>query len=280
MFDIRRIVQWTSAILSNAYYKGYTTLSIYQGPAKHACVPFLNCYSCPGALGSCPVGSMQSLLASYQHQFSFYVAGLLTVTGAATGRLACGWLCPFGLLQELPARLSKKNLPIPSGFKFIKYIVLVLTLLLPVIWVNEAGIASPYFCKFICPAGTLEAGLPLGLGRPELRVLLGALFSWKVAVLVFFTVASVFWFRPFCRTVCPLGAFYALFNPVSMVKLEINSRQCISCGQCKKACPLDIDVQSRLNDPECIRCLKCKNSCPTGALSFTARPAETEQLQQ
>ncbi|MDD3889703.1 MAG: 4Fe-4S binding protein [Syntrophomonadaceae bacterium] len=277
--DIRRIVQWISAIISNAYYKGYTTLSIYQGPAKKACVPFLNCYSCPGALGSCPIGAMQSLLASLPHQFSFYVAGLLTATGAAVGRFACGWLCPFGLFQELLAKLNHKKYAIPAALKKLKYIILVLTLLLPVIWVNEAGLASPYFCKFLCPAGTLEAGLPLGLGNPELSPLLGKIFTWKVILLIIFIVASIFTFRPFCRTICPLGAFYALFNPISMVRLETNSTSCIACGKCSQACPMDIDVESKPNDPECIRCLKCKNVCPTGALYFSTRPAPKNILE-
>jgi polyferredoxin len=211
---------------------------------------------------------MQSLLSGYHHQFAFYVAGMLTVVGAAVGRFACGWLCPFGLIQELLGSLSRTKLRIPSVLKYLKYVFLALTLLLPVLWVGSSGVAEAYFCKYVCPAGTLEAGLPLGLGHPEVRSLLGALFSWKVGVLIFFIAASIISFRPFCRTTCPLGAFYALFNPVSLWRVEIRQDRCNDCGLCSQACPMDIDVASHPNSPECVRCLKCRDACPSGAMSF------------
>lgn len=264
-----------SAILSNSYFKGFAELTIYQGPVKNACVPFLNCYSCPGAWASCPIGGFQSLLASYQHQVSFYIAGLLTIVGAMTGRLICGWLCPFGLVQELLGRLSKRKAAIPEVLKKLKFVFLVLTLALPLLLLDPAGIGSPYFCKFICPVGTLEGGLLLGLGRPELRQMLGWLFSWKVAVLVIFLVASIFTFRPFCQTTCPLGAFYALFNQVSLWRIQVDVATCISCGSCGEGCPLKIKMPDQLNHLECIRCLKCCDTCPTGALTFARYPAFT-----
>jgi polyferredoxin len=217
---------------------------------------------------------MQSLLAYGKHEFSFYVAGLLTLTGAATGRLVCGWLCPFGLVQELLGKLSNRKIGIPRVFILMKYPILILTLLLPVLWLDPAGVASPYFCKYLCPAGTLEGGLPLGLGRPELRSLLGGLFSWKVGVMVFFLVGSVFVSRPFCRTMCPLGTFYGLFNSISLWRIELDSNRCISCGNCQIVCPVDIHVTHSLNDPECIRCLKCINECPADALSFSTLPSK------
>jgi len=270
--SLRRAVQVISAVVSNSYLKGFAQLGIYQGPAKYACVPFLNCYSCPGAWAACPVGAMQALLAAYKHQFSFYIAGLLTVVGGATGRLVCGWFCPFGLVQEILGRFSSRKLVIPRLLTRFKFIILALTLLLPVLLVGEAGVSSPYFCKFICPAGTLEAGVPLGLGRPELMSVLGGLFSWKLAVMVFFLVASVFTFRPFCQTTCPLGAFYALFNRISLWRIEVNPDRCVSCGRCRAVCPLAIDVPDRPNGGDCIRCLECRDACPTGALAFTRAP--------
>ncbi|MEA1960728.1 MAG: 4Fe-4S binding protein [Bacillota bacterium] len=188
-----------------------------------------------------------------------------------TGRLVCGWLCPFGFFQELLARLSKRKLPIPRVLTFLKYPVLLLTLLLPIIWIGDANVASPYFCKYLCPTGTLEAGLPLGLLKPELHPLLGAIFSWKVFVLLFFTLTSIITFRPFCRTICPLGAFYALFNAGSLWRLEISPHRCISCGHCQEVCPMDIDVLHNPNSPECIRCMRCKNACPTEAIVFSVK---------
>jgi len=265
----RRIVQILSALINNAYFKGFASLSIYQGRGKAVCVPVLNCYSCPGALGSCPVGAVQSLLASYKHQLSLYATGLLTIVGAASGRLVCGWLCPFGLIQELLNRIPSPRMPLPAVLKQLKYIILLLTLLLPVVWINSTGLSSPYFCKYLCPAGTLEAGLPLGLGSSQLQPLLGTLYYWKLAILVFFAGFSVVIFRPFCRILCPLGAFYALFNAVCLWRLEINPDRCISCGLCNNICPMEIEVTNNPNDRECIRCMRCSHSCPQNAIIYT-----------
>ena len=74
---------------------------IWQGPSKQVCVPGLNCYSCPGALGACPIGSLQSFMSGAVLRFPFYVLGLMILFGLILGRRICGWLCPFGLVQEL-----------------------------------------------------------------------------------------------------------------------------------------------------------------------------------
>ncbi|MGE5417426.1 MAG: 4Fe-4S binding protein [Acidobacteriota bacterium] len=268
---IRRLIQIMTTLATNSYIKGFYTLSIYQGEGKKLCVPVLNCYSCPGAVASCPVGSMQLLLASVKHQVSLYVVGIVTLVGALSGRLVCGWLCPFGLFQELTAKLSRSKFKIPRILSYMKYVILALTLVLPVLWLDPHGLGAPYFCKLLCPAGTLEAGLPLGLGNPLLRANLGWLFIWKVSVLVLFVVASIITYRPFCRTTCPLGAFYGLFNAISLWKLEIDHHSCQECGKCSNNCPLDIDVMDNPNSPECVRCMICKDSCPSGALTFRAR---------
>lgn len=273
----RRMIQFLSALVSNSYIKGFYTLSIYQGEGKKLCIPVLNCYSCPGAIGSCPVGSMQLMLASLKHQVSLYVAGIVILVGALSGRLVCGWLCPFGLFQELTAKVTSRKLRIPPILLNMKYLILALTLLLPVLWLDSNGLGAPYFCKLICPAGTLEAGLPLGLGNPQLRESLGWLFVWKVWILIMFIAAAIFTYRPFCRTTCPLGAFYGLCNPISMWKIEVDHHICVECGSCSRNCPLDIDVMTEPNSSECVRCMICKESCPNGALTYTAKPISMKE---
>jgi polyferredoxin len=263
-------VQFFTALVTNGYWQGFARLDIYQGLGKQVCVPFLNCYSCPGALAACPLGTLQFFLASFGHAPSLYVVGLLVATGAGVGRLVCGWLCPFGLLQELGARLLPIKFPVPKALTRVKYILLLLTLAFPVVWVDPYGLGAPYFCQLVCPAGTLEAGLPLGLGRPELRAMLGWLFAWKVFLLAGFLVATVFTYRPFCRTACPLGALYGLFNPVSLGRLEVDTTRCHHCGACRAYCPLDLDVRRHPNHPECIRCLICLKGCLSGALVYRA----------
>ena len=264
----RRSTQLAAAILTNSYWPGFLRSRIYKGPLKAVCVPFLNCYSCPGAWGACPVGSFQSLAAGFSRTVSFYIAGLLITVGAFGGRLICGWLCPFGFLQELLYKIKIKKRLIPTATEHLKYVVLVLTIGLPFFWRGAVGIAEPYYCKYICPAGTLEAGLPLLLGNADLRSLVGAIFVFKVVLLAaVFLIAIIVW-RPFCRTLCPLGAFYSLFNPISLWRLQIDQSKCTECDICVRRCPLGLIPYKEPNSITCMRCLECVKACPTHALVF------------
>ncbi|MEW6726628.1 4Fe-4S binding protein [Desulforudis sp. 1088] len=266
----RRAWQLMSALLANSYWPGFASGTIYQGAGKNVCVPFLNCYSCPGAVGSCPVGSFQFFLAGPGQTVSLYVLGTVTGVGALVGRLVCGWLCPFGLLQEVMARPCARRVKLPGILLTLKYAVLVLTVSLPVLAIGAYGTASPYFCKYLCPAGTLEAGVLLALGNPAIRGMLGSLFLFKLAILVLLLILMVFVYRPFCRTVCPLGAFYSFFNAFSLWRLEWDHGRCTGCHSCRSACPLGLAVDRTPNHPECIRCLDCTRVCPSGALQFTS----------
>ena len=270
MTDKRSWVQLTAAVLSNIYLPGFLKGGIYQGGLKQACVPFLNCYSCPGALGACPVGSIQSLAVATQ-RVSLYVAGIMAAFGALGGRLICGWLCPFGWFQELVAKVTRFKLQIFRPLLQLKYLILLLTVLLPLVLVEkETGIAAPYFCKYLCPAGTLEAGIPLLLLNESLRGLAGNLFLWKMTVLAVFLIAMAVTWRPFCRVACPLGAFYALCNPDKPVSdAGRTKRAAAGVGACQRKCPAQIEIWKKTDSPECIRCLKCVESCPERALTWT-----------
>lgn len=265
----RRLVQLLSALAANANLPGFIQGRIYQGRLKAVCVPFLNCYSCPGALGACPVGSFQSLAAGFSRTTSLYVLGLLTAVGAAGGRFVCGWLCPFGFIQELLHRLSPRRLALPRFLEALKWPVLLLTVLLPFYWRDAVGLAEPYYCKYICPAGTLEAGLPLVTRRAELAALVGPLFFLKVGILAVLVVAAVFIWRPFCRTLCPLGAFYGLFNRISLWQLRVDGTRCTACRACARRCPAGLNPLHDPNPAACVRCLECTRACPTQALTFS-----------
>ena len=212
---IRRIIQLASAAVLNGYAAGFAGGRIFTGAGKAFCVPVLNCYACPGALGSCPIGSMQTVLGGARHRFSFYVLGLLMVFGIALGRLWCGFVCPFGLIQDLlgmiPARRIKVAPKVDKPLRYIKYaVLLIFVILLPLMAKNQYGIADAWFCKYICPAGTLEGGIPLMLADQQLRSLAGALFSWKMLILIVVLIGAVLIPRFFCRYLCPLGALYGL----------------------------------------------------------------------
>lgn len=269
----RHRVQILWAFLSNSYLAGFAKGKIYQGKLKNLCVPGLNCYSCPGALGSCPVGAMQAVVGSWNFKLTFYVAGLLMFTGALTGRFVCGWLCPFGLIQDLLHKIPfPKKIGIFPGDRLLrklKYVIfLVFVILMPMFVVDLLGQGAPYFCKLICPAGTLEGGLPLVLLNKGMRGAIGWLYAWKNILLVVILVLSVIIYRPFCKYICPLGAVYSLFQPISVFRYRVDQELCTHCGACAKACKMQVDPVKSPNHPECIRCGQCKKVCPTGALDY------------
>lgn len=266
----RHLVQLLSALAANPFLGNLFSGRTYRGPGKKVCVPFLNCYGCPAALGACPVGALQSLVAPPLARLSFYVVGVIVLAGAVAGRLMCGWLCPFGFLQDLLGRLKPEKLAIPRPFTALKFIILPLLLLLPILWLDEYGFGSPYFCRLLCPAGTLTAGVPLLLADVSYRSLVGPVFWWKLFFLLFILVAAVLSFRPFCRVFCPLGAFFGLFNRVSLFRLS-TAPSCTSCGRCQKACPVELQLPRQQNSAECIRCLECVKACPVKAMRFTGR---------
>lgn len=285
---IRLAIQAGWTLLTNGYLAGFISGKIYTGKLKNLCVPGLNCYSCPGSLGSCPIGSLQAVLGSARYKFSFYLFGFFMVVGTLLGRFVCGFLCPFGLIQELLHKIPfVKKIKTFRGdwlLRFLKYVILlVFVILLPLFAVDTAGTGSPWFCKWICPAGTLEGGIPLVSSNPMLQSLVGFLFQWKLGILVVTVLLSIILYRPFCKYICPLGAIYALFNKISIYRYRVDGQKCTHCKKCEKSCPMNISPVSETNHPECVRCGKCKDTCPEGAISsgFCAqRKREHEPLEK
>ena len=262
----RHLFQSVWFLITNSYFEGFKTGKIYGGNLKQVCVPGMNCYSCPGAKGACPIGSLQAVIGNSNYKFSYYVVGFIFLIGALIGRFVCGWLCPFGLVQDLLHKIPffKKV----ETFKFEKYVILlVFVIILPLFLVDILGQGSPYFCKLICPVGMLEGGIPLVLMNKSMRGAIGFLYYWKGVILVLTILLSIMVYRPFCKYVCPLGALYSVFNPISVFRYRLDKDKCISCGRCKKVCQMNIDPVENCNHLECIRCGRCKNACPVDAIS-------------
>lgn len=279
MERFRRWSQIVFAILGNSYWLFPWRTPIYQGPAKGVCFPGLNCYSCPAATMACPLGALQNSLASLRPSlqvgelhFGSYVLGTLGMVGSLVGRLPCGWLCPFGLIQDWFFRIPGPKYRLWRPLRRLPYVFLVaFVILLPLFLVDSLGYGTTWFCKFVCPAGTLEAGLPLLWLEAGVRRTVGWLFVHKVLMMVIVLVWSMVTIRPFCRSICPLGAIYGLFNRASLLRLRFHPDRCVECGACRILCPASLsffDGMDDLNSGACIRCLRCYSECPVHAISL------------
>jgi ferredoxin len=268
----RRIIQLLAALLYNLNLPGFANASIYQGPLKAVCVPGLNCYSCPGAIGACPIGSLQAALGAADRKLPFYLVGTLLAFGALFGRTICGWLCPFGLIQELLDKLPLPKLRKGRWSRLAsrtKYVVLAVTVIgIPLGLALFSSRTLPFFCAWLCPAGTLEAGIPLVAGNEGLQAIIGGQFIWKLAVLIVFIAACLFIYRPFCRFLCPLGALYSFFNRIAVLRYRVDESRCVHCGTCVETCKMDV---AAVSDRECIQCGACTGRCEQKAITFTLK---------
>ncbi len=263
----RRAIQIISAVIYNLNIKGFKEKGIYKGNIKNICIPGLNCYSCPSAISSCPLGSLQSSLANSRYNgIPFLIIGLLIFFGIILGRIICGFLCPFGFFQEILYKIKTKKIKknkLTKRFSYIKYLILILFVI-----VFSIILKAPSFCKYICPEGTLEAGIPLIFLRDDLKILIGNIFSLKLIILLIVITASIFMYRFFCSFICPLGAIYSLFNKISLFGVIVDENNCIKCNECIKVCKMNI---KKVGDRECIACGSCINKCPKSAIKIKNR---------
>ena len=266
----RKIMQLYFAVLFNANLKGFITGKIFTGKTKILCAPGINCYSCPGAVAACPLGSLQGAFSAKNHSTLYYVGGILLLYSIMFGRMICGWLCPFGLVQELVYKIKSPKLkksPVTRLLSYLKYAILVFFVFIVPITYGLRNVPLPAFCKYICPAGTIEGGLLLLSNKTNspLLSILGPLFTWKFLLMISIIVGCIFIFRLFCRFICPLGALYGLFNKISVFGIKVDDSKCTHCGLCHAKCKVDIRTPG---DQECISCGECVGICPTKAISW------------
>ncbi|MFI3249335.1 MAG: 4Fe-4S binding protein [Eubacteriales bacterium] len=270
---MRHFFQLGFFALSNGYFLGFFKGNIYQGSTKQLCFPGLNCYSCPSAMGACPVGAVQATLTGASKSIPFYALGFLLFFGVVLGRGVCALCCPFGLVQELLHKLRpkkwKKTISLPNIFRKVPYFVLgIFVIALPILVTNKFGLSSPAFCKWICPSGTLFGGIPLLLVNESLRGSVSNLFYWKFSLLITISLWSVAEYRPFCKYLCPLGVFYGLFQSFSLYRMKFEKSSCIGCESCHSACKMGVKVTETPNSTQCVRCGDCVGVCPTNSLKL------------
>ncbi len=269
---LRLWVQLLYTILTNGYTYGFLNGKIYKGPLKYACVPGLNCYSCPGALASCPLGALQNALNQRNLEVPFAVLGFFFIFGSLLGRFVCGWLCPFGLVQDLlykiPLFRKRKQLPYHQFLKHGKYVTLFGLVIIGSAFLFSGFAKIPAFCKYLCPSGTLFGAIPLLSINESLQSQIGGLFFGKFGILILLLLLSIKVYRPFCQYLCPLGAIYGWFNRFSLIQIRWEKEACIDCMACQRACPVNLTPEQISVSPECIKCGQCIKACPKNCLHF------------
>jgi ferredoxin-type protein NapH len=225
------------------------------------CAPVFHCYSCPLATFACPIGIMAQFGAL--HLFPYIAVGVLVLLGALFGTVLCGWACPFGLLQDLAAKVPTPKVKIPQVLGYGRYVVLLGTVIIvPYLFGEDHAL---FICQF-CPAGMLEGRLPSIIQAAAT----GQAIPWpnatKLIVSVVFIVAIFFTVRPWCRVLCPLGAIFSLFNRFSLVFLKLDINACTDCKHCHRLCKYEGNPEKTPNSSDCIRCFEC-TKCGPNALN-------------
>jgi glutamate synthase (NADPH/NADH) small chain len=162
---------------------------------------------------------------------SLTVFGLIIFT-IAFGRAFCSWICPYGTLLDLLGKVksNKKHLPEAIQEKSIKYGVLLGFL------VSAMALGWPVWCD-ICPAGAAwRASGPFIYAFPWL-LMLSLTFFFVVTIMAVFYDG-----RGWCKFLCPLGAFIAIVDKISLHRVRLPADRCVECGRCEDVCPMDIDL--------------------------------------
>ena len=229
---------------------------------KWLCNPVLSCHSCVLAWFACPVGVFVHY--SGWHLFPYLAVGTVLIMGVLIGRLLCGWVCPFGLVQDLLYRLPTRKFDLPGWTAYLKYVVLAVTVLLFPFFLGEETLLS--FCRF-CPASALQVTLPNLVSGATGSI--GLTMGVKLGILAIVLVLAVFSTRSFCKALCPIGALLAPLNFISFWKIKVPTQNCVACKMCDQACPQHGEPMDRIaagvapnRAAECVVCHECQTVCP------------------
>ena len=260
----RRLAQIVSAILYNCNL-------ITDLPAKYIksqyCVPGLNCRHCPASVAGCPLFFMQKLFSRGLQELPIRTLCWFLLFALAFGRLICGWLCPFGLVQDLldkiPAPKIRRN-ELTRRLSYLKYGFLAVFVMVLPVFAADLGLRSRSpFCSYVCPNLPFSSILTTWATGGTLRPYM--INNARFFILIALLILAVFLFRPFCRFICPIGAVYGFFNKHALLSIKLDESKCVHCNACMKVCKMDT---KKVGDHECISCGDCKAACKFDAIHF------------
>ncbi len=224
----------------------------------------------------CPLGGIEGAwtmlttgrTVAHVHTSSLVLAGTVLVLALVGRGFFCGWLCPFGTLQEMvhaagravtdrvpPLRRLRRRLERGAGLERWRRIDKVLR------WGRWMVLAWAVIGAAV--TGTMV----FRVADPWIAVLMVAQFEVSLAfvVLVVTLLLALFIQRPFCRYACPLGAVQSLAGKLGPIAVQRDASACLGCDLCNQACPMAIPVntRTRVTDTSCIGCLECVGACPS-----------------
>ena len=261
-----------------------------------------------------PLTALVTLLANGTLYSGLLWALIILIPTIFLGRFFCGWICPFGTLNqwiaEFPSeRLKRKGFQrIESNrykkYQRIKYYIFfggitaaiagsaavtlldplpflarsIGTFVLPTVHTVASGLLGWVKSLGIGPLSTIAEGLYDVVGYlllPFRQNFFHALITIGIVFLAVLGLNMIFT-RFWCRAICPLGAMLGLFSRFSIFGLEKHEDSCNNCGKCVLHCQGgdNPDIGSRWHQAECHLCLNCQASCDRGSLKFKFFPAQ------
>jgi polyferredoxin len=259
----------------------------------------LPCFACPyvaGCGGHCYLMALQGhiwgvgmaasdMLTAMGLEALLYL-GLFILLAALLGKAWCGWICPFGTVQDwltfLRRRLGVRESQLPwltrDRLKPIKYLLLGYLLVIPLL-IAHAGLHKDFglpFCQ-ICPAKPL---MPLFAGTARHLALdftntITLVFSILSVTIAAGMLVGMFFKERFFCIFCPMLVLIHFLRAISPLRLEKDVDGCTGCGNCQRMCPMDIrdvheeKIQADVRSEDCLLCLTCTEACPAdGVLSL------------